>query len=50
MTTINRDSYKAKAAQAEVKALIRFYERRGWCWLSAVAFLAGDRCLATGVE
>lgn len=25
---------------SEVKALIKYYEKQGWCWLSAVAFLA----------
>jgi hypothetical protein len=24
----------------EVKALIKFYDKKGWCWLKAVAFLA----------
>lgn len=25
---------------AEVKALIKYYDKKGWCWLKAVAFLA----------
>ncbi len=24
---------------SEIKALMRFYERRGWCWLGAVEYL-----------
>jgi hypothetical protein len=31
---------KKRMARREIKALIRFYERRGWCWLGAVAYTA----------
>lgn len=33
-------SATSRRARREVKALIRFYERRGWCWLGAVAYTA----------
>lgn len=30
---------KQKAAMLEIKALIEFYESRGWCWLYVVGYL-----------
>ena len=34
------DTLPTSRYRREIKALIRFYELRGWCWLGAVAYTA----------
>lgn len=29
-----------KEDQAEIMELIKFYNKRGWCWLSVVSYIA----------